>query len=187
VAFALRSARISVRDLVSEDEPGFLHWASEEEMYAYMAWRLATVDEARNEFRRLLNHPERAAAHRRHWYLAVVNRDAQFCGITGFDRRDDGTGEFGWYLAPPHWGSGYATAISALFLEFGFETLGLSAITASCDPDNAASRRVLEKSGLALAGEETVHTWRGPRPRLRFSVSASEWGQTERAGLRAGY
>jgi hypothetical protein len=102
-----------------------------------------------------------------------------FCGFTGFDVRQDRRGEFGWYLAPRFWGRGYATEISSLFLAFGFENLGLPAILATCDPANLASRRVLEKSGLSLADEETVDTWQGERQRLRFIITADEWPRSQ--------
>ena len=63
---------------------------------------------------------------------------------------------------------------SGLFLEFGFENLGLPAILATCDPDNLASQHVLEKSGLSLVDEEPVDTWQGERQRLRFMITADE-------------
>jgi RimJ/RimL family protein N-acetyltransferase len=66
-----------------------------------------------------------------------------------------------------------------LFLEFGFEHLGLLAIEATCDPANLASRRVLEKSGLSVLGEETVDTWQGERPRLRYVIAADDWPRSQ--------
>ena len=174
-AFELRTPDLTLRDFVPEDEAAFVEWAAHREMYQYMAWRLGSAAEATAEFHRLLGHPERTSARRSHWYLAVVESHGRFGGMAGFDQRRDGLGEFGWYLAPAFWGRGYATAITALFLRFGFEALEVPAITATCDPDNVASRRVLEKSGLLPFGEETVATSRGDRPRLRFIITSNEW------------
>lgn len=171
-AFLLRGDSVVVRDFVASDESDFVEWANHDEMYGFMVWRLDSRAAAIDYFRGLLSHPERTAEVRRHWYLAVINSDDQFCGIAGFDVRRDGLGEFGWYLSPAFWGRGYATEITSLFLRFGFDQLELRAIEATCDPANNASRRVLEKAGLSVVGEvETVGTWQGERPRLRLHRS----------------
>lgn len=137
--------------------------------------RLRGEAAARAEFARLLGHPERRAEHRRHWYLAIENEAGEFVGTTGFEHRRDGVGEFGWYLAHDFWNRGYATATTRVLLDFGFGSVGVARATATCDPDNPASRRVLEKCGLSYVASETIDTWRGERPRLRFSISASDW------------
>jgi ribosomal-protein-alanine N-acetyltransferase len=172
----LRGDLVVLRDFVPEDRAAFIDWAADEPMYTYMAWRLDGSGAAAAEFERLLRHPERTSPTRRHWYLAVTTtRAGDFCGTAGFDHRPDGLGELGWYLSSPHWGRGYATAATSLLLAFGFDVVGVPAIVATCDPDNAGSRRVLEKSGLRHVGDETIETWRGPRPRLRFEVSAADY------------
>jgi [ribosomal protein S5]-alanine N-acetyltransferase len=176
--FELRGSLVTVRDFVLQDEADFVEWAGHQEMYEYMKGRLDSAAEAVAYFQRLLDQSDGAGSERRHWYLAVVSQDGAFCGFSGFDVRSDGNGEFGWYLNPRCWGRGYATEISSLFLQFGFEVLDLPAIVATCDPANFASRRVLEKAGLRVAGGETVDTWQGQRPRLRFSLTADDWNRT---------
>lgn len=99
-------------------------------MYQHMAWRLDGAEAAQAEFERLVTHADRTNPNRKHWYLAVINGDGDFCGITGFDHRRDGLGEFGWYLSPQWWGRGLATATTRLLLDFGFVTVGVPAITA---------------------------------------------------------
>ena len=179
-SFELRGSLVVVRDLVEEDEAAFIEWAGHPEMYRYMIWRHESAEAAAASFHRLLNHPERTATNRRRWFLAVVNSRRAFCGFAGFDVLRDEAGEFGWYLAPQFWDRGYATEMSALFLEFGFETLRLSSVQATCDPANLASPdRVLEKSGLSFSGEETVDTWQGERQRLRFIITADEWRRSQ--------
>ena len=173
--FELLNDLVVLRDFVPGDRSAFVEWAADESIYTHMAWRLDGAAAAVAEFERVLSHPERTNPARRHWYLAVTTPAGDFCGITGFDHRRDGLGEFGWYLSSRHWGHGYATAATSLLLGFGFRTVGVPAITATCDPDNAASRRVLEKSGLQHVADETVDTWRGVRPRLRFRVAAGDY------------
>lgn len=56
--------------------------------------------------------------------------------------------EIGDHLAHEAWGHGFATELAAGVVQYGFAVLGLDRIIAVASPDNLASRRVLEKSGL---------------------------------------
>jgi ribosomal-protein-alanine N-acetyltransferase len=63
---------------------------------------------------------------------------------------DTGSVEVGYTLAKPYWGQGYATEAARACVEYGFGVLGLPRIVAIARPENAASRRVLEKLGMRL-------------------------------------
>ena len=56
--------------------------------------------------------------------------------------------EIGWVLHPRYQGQGYATEAATALLRYGFETLGLHRIIATCQPENVASWRVMEKLGM---------------------------------------
>lgn len=56
--------------------------------------------------------------------------------------------EVGWTVAPEHWGRGLATELGAAAVAVAFERLGLSDVVAYTLPQNAASRRVMEKLGF---------------------------------------
>lgn len=60
--------------------------------------------------------------------------------------------EFGYVLAKAHWGYGYATEASKAIVEWARGLEGVYRIWASCDTENVASARVLEKAGLSLEG-----------------------------------
>lgn len=61
-------------------------------------------------------------------------------------------GEMGYTPHPNCWGQGYATEVAELLLRVGFEQLELERVAATCDPENLASARVLEKAGLRYEG-----------------------------------
>jgi ribosomal-protein-alanine N-acetyltransferase len=65
--------------------------------------------------------------------------------------------EVGFLLDRPFWGRGYATEAALASLRFGFEHFSLSHIIALAHPDNLASRRVIEKCGMAYV--ETLSLW----------------------------
>lgn len=58
-------------------------------------------------------------------------------------------------LGVDYWGQGYMTEAVRAVIRFGFAQMGLDLISATCYPDNPASRRVLEKCGFRYEG--TLH------------------------------
>ena len=58
----------------------------------------------------------------------------------------------GYRFVPEAWGRGYATEAAEASLAYGFDVLGLDEIVAVAYPDNAASRRVMEKIGMRYDG-----------------------------------
>lgn len=69
---------------------------------------------------------------------------------------DNSEVEVGYHLGPKWWGKGIASEVAIALLRYGFETLGLEKIVGLAYAENAASRRVLEKAGLAHVGPTTV-------------------------------
>jgi len=60
--------------------------------------------------------------------------------------------EVAYELAPRVWGHGYATEAARALVEYGFGELALKRIVALILPDNARSRNVASKCGMALEG-----------------------------------
>jgi [ribosomal protein S5]-alanine N-acetyltransferase len=58
------------------------------------------------------------------------------------------TYEIGWIFNRAYHGQGYATEAAMALLQYGFEALHLHRIIATCQPQNVASRRVMEKLGM---------------------------------------
>jgi RimJ/RimL family protein N-acetyltransferase len=85
--------------------------------------------------------------------------------------------ELGYRLRRAAWNHGYATEGSCALVCRGFTGLGLERVFAHTMTVNAASRRVLEKSGLALV---RTYPYEGPGP-----IDGSEHGAVEYALTRA--
>ncbi|UYQ76479.1 GNAT family N-acetyltransferase [Glutamicibacter sp. JL.03c] len=83
--------------------------------------------------------------------MTAVMVEAKVIGSAAIWRTDDAqlVGEMGYTLNQDYWGQGFATEIAGLLIQLGRERLGLRRIEETCDPENAASIRVLEKSGFA--------------------------------------
>jgi RimJ/RimL family protein N-acetyltransferase len=61
--------------------------------------------------------------------------------------------EIGWRLAAPYWGRGYATEAARAAVAFGFTEAGLDEIVSFTVPANRRSIAVMERLGMAYAGE----------------------------------
>ncbi len=66
--------------------------------------------------------------------------------------RDPASGEIGYSVVRDHRGRGVATEAVRAVIEAGFEDAGLGRLNAYCVPENAASRRVLERAGFTYEG-----------------------------------
>ena len=62
------------------------------------------------------------------------------------------SGELGYWIAPEHWGKGFATEAVVEMIRFGFEDLGLNRIHAAHFTRNPASGRVMAKAGMQFEG-----------------------------------
>ena len=58
------------------------------------------------------------------------------------------TYEIGWVFNRAYHGHGYATEAATALLQYSFEALHLHRIIATCQPENVASCRVMEKLGM---------------------------------------
>jgi len=63
---------------------------------------------------------------------------------------ETGDGMIGWFLLKAYWGRHYASEMTAGLIDYSFNTLHISRVYAVCNPENAASRKVLENSGMRL-------------------------------------
>lgn len=62
--------------------------------------------------------------------------------------------ELGYWIGKPYWGQGYASEAASAAIEFGFETLKLDRIYATCLRRNIASAKVLQKLGMTQEGSQ---------------------------------
>jgi RimJ/RimL family protein N-acetyltransferase len=101
-------------------------------------------------------------------FLAVTERDGgALVGDAGLHPLGDDI-ELGYTLARSAWGRGYATELGRALLAYAFGVLGAERVVAQVEPDNAASRRVLEKLGMRAIETRTAYG----RPHLLYVVEA---------------
>ena len=150
--------RLLLRAWRESDLDPYARMCSDPEVMRYLP---APLDRRQSE--------EQIAGFVRHWEergfgLWTVEHRATgaFVGFVGLLRVENwpegGATEVGWRLERSFWGRGLATEGARASLRYGFEVLDLERIISITLPENAASRRVMEKAGMTLRGETR---WKG--------------------------
>jgi len=100
------------------------------------------------------------------WVVTVRPADRAVGGVTC--RVAGHSAELGYLLHREYWGWGYATEAAGAVVEWLSSRSSLYRIWATCDAENAASARVLEKLGFEREGvlrRYAVRPQLGPEPR----------------------
>jgi RimJ/RimL family protein N-acetyltransferase len=94
-----------------------------------------------------------------------------YCGF--FHQHVDETDEIeiGYRLHPDYWNQGLATEAATAVRDHAFRDLKLPRVISLIHSDNVASRRVVEKIGMALDKEAT---FKGSRTQV-FAISRENW------------
>jgi ribosomal-protein-alanine N-acetyltransferase len=71
-----------------------------------------------------------------------------------------GSQEIGWAIGRPHQQRGYATEAARALLAHAFETMRCHRVVATCQPENVASWRVMEKLGMRREAHFRQHILR---------------------------
>lgn len=84
---------------------------------------------------------------------AVIEKSSnRLIGLCGLNPYEADAPEIEWKLGVPYWGKGYATELGRQMIECAFDTTSVKGIYGMAYPENAASRRVLEKIGMKYIG-----------------------------------
>lgn len=180
----LRTQRLVLRGYRAEDLAAVHRFASDPQLSAYVEWGPNTPQDSRNFLTACLAEKHRDP--RLAYTFAITAPDGggpaagEPFGSVGLTVDDDAgaagaagaagspgpavtagpagrTGEVGYVIAADRWGRGYATEAAAAVVQFGFDTLGLDRISATCRPGNTASARVLAKMGMVLQTRLSAH------------------------------
>ena len=175
---ALRTKRLLLREFKEKDWEAVHVYASDAEVVKYLPWGPNTEEETKEFIHRAIKYQEERP--RLHFELAaVLKADDSLIGGCDLNISSpvDRCGSIGYCLNRIYWSAGLGTeAVEALIL-YGFEQLGLHRIWATCDPENLASIRVLEKAGMKREGQLRENAWmRGKwRDSLIYAVLDREW------------
>jgi len=153
----LETERLFLREYVEDDAEAFFKLNSDPEVLRFVPdKRLLNVEEARQI---LVDHP--IADYREYGFgrgACILKSTGEQIGFAGLKYLEEfGEVDIAFRLMRTHWGLGLATEAALASVRFGFAELGLKRIIGLVMPENVASVRVLEKTGLRYA--EAMKFW----------------------------
>lgn len=174
--FELRTGRLFIRPLAPEDVDAFVRYRNVEEIARFQDWPLPYTDEMA---RRLVAEvAELGGPTRGEWIQLAVEHDGEMVGDVAIWIDADGLlASIGYTIAPQHQGHSYAAEAAAHVVEWLFAIAGVHRITATLDPRNLASARVLERTGFEFVGTARAAAWVRNRweDDTRYSLLAADW------------
>jgi RimJ/RimL family protein N-acetyltransferase len=177
---ALRTKRLLLRDFREEDWESVHVYASDPEVVKHMSWGPNTEEETKRFVRQAMEWEEERP--RLHFELAVILKaDDSLIGGCGLNlsSSQNREGSLGCCFNRIYWRAGFATEAAETLILYGFEQLGLHRIWATCDPENLASARVLEKVGMKREAQLRENIWnRGKwRDSVIYAILDREWSE----------
>jgi RimJ/RimL family protein N-acetyltransferase len=175
----VRTPRLCLRRFRESDVHTFARYRSDPTVARYQGWDAPyPVEQAR----RFVSTMATAQADVPGEWLQIavaLARDGSLVGDCAFapQTHEPRTVEIGFTIAPEHQGRGYAREAVSLLLRYLFTQLGKHRVTASCDPRNAPSIKVLEAAGMRREGHMVESTWSQGEwtDDLLFAMLRREW------------
>ena len=145
------AAPVRLRPIALEDIDDWYRYLAVPEVVEHTSWNLRSADELRPMIE-WYEAKDPASAIR---FAIVPKAGSRLLGTIGFHTVSvaQHSAEIAYDIAPAHWGQGIATACCRALVPWGFETRGYVRIQATTLDSNAASVRVLQKSGFQLEGK----------------------------------
>lgn len=170
----LETARLLIRPATADDTEA-LHagYADEAAMRYWSHAAHTTVGETRTRLQHNIAEPGW-----RLWAITLAGGYHAIGTVAAGEKRQAGVTEIGYSLLRPYWRQGYAREALTAVIDHLFRVDGYRRVFADIDPENAASRRLVEKLGFRLEGvlRAEWETHIGVRDACIYGLLAGEWG-----------
>ncbi|MCL6606437.1 MAG: GNAT family N-acetyltransferase [Paenibacillus sp.] len=143
----IETDRLFIRTLEMNDLEAFFNYRSMPEVYKYQSWRPVNINEVETFIStNMAIVPNTSNS----WLqLALSLKNGKLIGDVGIHfMADDFQAEIGYTLSPEFQGKGYASEAVMATIDYLFSGLCKHRITASADPENLRSIRLLENMGF---------------------------------------
>jgi len=142
----IETKQLTLRRLEMNDKHALFAYRSLKEVALYQSWHPETLEEAEHFIHRNL---EADPSKEDSWVqMAVCLKNGTMIGDIGIHFVDEYQAELGYTLAPFYQHRGYATEAVSAVINLLFTQYHKHRITASADPDNMSSIKLLERLGF---------------------------------------
>lgn len=147
---SLESKRLIFRPLKEEDFEAIQSWAAVPENVRFMDWGPNSEEDTRFfiESARLGSD-----------FAVTLKSNGKVIGSCGIYLSMKETADMGWILHRDYWKQGYGSELARELVDYGFKSLKLHRITASCDAANYGSYRVMENIGMRREAHLLLARW----------------------------
>jgi RimJ/RimL family protein N-acetyltransferase len=167
----IETARLRLRRFVPGDVAALHAIHSRADVTRWLFWDPRSEDEVRASIEGHIARPLEQGA------VLAIDLDGTLIGTVNVAVGESRQGDLGFMLHPDHQGHGYATEAASAMLEFAFGSYDLHRVSASVEPRNAASVRVLERLGMRKEAHLLENDWvKGEwSSEAIYAILAREW------------
>ena len=142
----LVSQRLIFRKLTDVDAAFYIPMAMNEEVMKFITGRPLTLPEACERFDNMLDTNKRNKD--AGFYCVHEKSNADYIGLGKMVYINNNTAEIGYSLLPQYWGNRYASEMAGCFIKHAQRHPSVKSLIAVVNPENIASKRLLEKNGF---------------------------------------
>lgn len=143
----LKTKRLVLREPTMNDVLSFFEMRNNEKVRKFLDRPKETYKEVENKMSGIIEDIKKGENIL--WILCTFE-DSNMMGSTGFwnfDKKNHRV-EIGYSLSPEYWNQGYISEANGVIIQYAFEKMKVHSIQANINPNNIASKRVLEKMGF---------------------------------------
>ncbi len=138
--------RLLIRQFTTNDQNNFFQLNGDEQVVRYIR-PVKTFDESNQRLQEIIETYDKTPL-LGGWAVELKSTDI-FIGMMAVFPIEKSTNiQLGYSLIPKYWGRGYATEIANLGIKHAFNVVKLSTLFATCEVENSASLKVLQKTGF---------------------------------------
>ncbi|MDQ1232540.1 ribosomal-protein-alanine N-acetyltransferase [Paenibacillus sp. SORGH_AS306] len=151
----LETQRLLIREIQHSDWEAIHTYTQLPEVTQYTAWGPNTEADTKAYVEEAIAQQQQSS--RQDYEFAICLKDeGVLMGGIGIHVHNTNA-EIGYVLNPDYQGNGYVTEAARAILAYGFETLDVHRIYATCRPANIASEKVMQKIGMTCEGIMREH------------------------------
>jgi RimJ/RimL family protein N-acetyltransferase len=172
---SIETERLRIRHVTADDWQAIHAYTSDPGVMTYLPEDVMTEDQTRQFVATSMIEEAQA-------YAVILRSEDRLIGhITFHPWFAPRIYEIGWVFHPRYQGQGYATEAAAALLRYGFESLLVHRVVATCQPENRPSSRVMEKLGMRREAHFRKCIYRDERwwDEYLYALLEEEWFAAE--------
>ncbi len=150
----LNSKRLIFSKFQKEDYSLYHELSSNEKVMRYITGYALTEQITKKQFQKILkinNGKDIQGV-----FKVTESKSGKFVGLSKSTIFSEEEVEIGYVIMPEFWGNGYGSEMSSMMIDFSKQIKQAKILIGIIDPENEASKRILEKSGFSFSEEKVI-------------------------------